>query len=1181
MDIGGQTGLTLSDLAEALQSADPSVLLVPPRILRRVIKHDRRLPGIGLQVPHRKTYVCTRAALLACAERDELGMRSAGDLPEVVFLIAQPREETLAVMPRAAALVKYWRLLFHSRVHRAFDQEIEKGKLTQAVLGERVARIGAVEFEEITTVLQQERFLLPPEDPLSIYVEFAAVFLELRYFDPSLLFQYFPGIDSFERIDALLAEDLDAEALFTGTRPAGAADPLDPREETDSNGEITVAGVEHVSPGRPDMAGESRTSVPQPRPPDIEGEPEAARVTTPDPRRLRKAARAAELGNAVRSAILKTQAGATADPGGAGDARADLDQLSRRLQAALRLDDAETESWRQVLPALLGPAAHGIWAPAALLLYDLQKVCVDHERTVYTVDLVEWALSLGQRPIQRPIPGRQEVRALAHLRSARKRLVALEITDSDRRRLAALLNSAIERGEQRLRERFRPLVQGALEEVGLHPQNFPERDASHKLVEEMLDRVSERGFLALGDLRDALSRNQLKLPDLLGDPEELVHGDRLLRCDRRLAVVLDGVYRRGEIYMRILQRLSALAFGTPLGRFLTLYLALPCGGAFIILEGVQYLIEEFVELTGLIARAPDLEAVGDLGEKLGFHLRNVYSFTFLSLFLFALLHVPSFRGLIGKVLAGTFAGVRWLLCGLPSLVLHNPLVCWVLNSRPFRWCRQYFLKPLALAAPLSLILPLLGAGQARWSEGGAILFLAALVLVNTRLGRDLEEAGADWLARTWQQIRVDLVPNLFRFVVGIFKRFLEFMERILYTVDEWIRFRGGDSRWSLAVKAVLGLVWFFVSYVVRFCINLLIEPQINPIKHFPVVTVSHKLLLPLIPHVAETLALTMDKPLAYTVTTTVIFGIPGIFGFLVWELKENWRLYRANRPATLRPVAIGHHGETMLRLLRPGFHSGTLPKLYAKLRRAMRKAQQTGRWRVYRKYQEALHDVEEALCHFVEREFLYLLNGSKCWGPAPVHVGAVHLSTNRIRVELFCPGLSPAPLCLSFTFRSGWLVARVAEPGWLTQLSAPQRQALRLALAGFYKLSGVDLVCEQIAAALEPNRLSFDIAAAGLVVRPEDNPTEEAIYDLDAESPLLPRGAVDSAPSALPTLRSTQVLFRELAIPWDQWVKTWEQDQTEQTLPEAFLEGVRLLPEESREPRAESREPMDPASVKS
>ena len=60
--------------------------------------------------------------------------------------------------------------------------------------------------------------------------------------------------------------------------------------------------------------------------------------------------------------------------------------------------------------------------------------------------------------------------------------------------------------------------------------------------------------------------------------------------------------------------------------------------------------------------------------------------------------------------------------------------------------------------------------------------------------------------------------------------------------------------------------------------------------------------------------------------------LPGVFGFLVWELKSNWRLYEANRPEALGPLVVGGHGETVVGLLRPGFHSGTLPKLFGRLR---------------------------------------------------------------------------------------------------------------------------------------------------------------------------------------------------------------------------------------------------------
>src|SRR5205814_6804986 len=101
-----------------------------------------------------------------------------------------------------------------------------------------------------------------------------------------------------------------------------------------------------------------------------------------------------------------------------------LVRLAQRLQPALHLDRAALEEWQSVLPALLGKAAQGIWAVEARLLYDLQKVCIDHERDVYALDVVEWALSLGRRPIKRLLPHQREVLMTKHLRSAARRLNA-------------------------------------------------------------------------------------------------------------------------------------------------------------------------------------------------------------------------------------------------------------------------------------------------------------------------------------------------------------------------------------------------------------------------------------------------------------------------------------------------------------------------------------------------------------------------------------------------------------------------------------------------------------------------------------------------------------------------------------------------------------------------------------
>src|SRR5205085_7867860 len=132
--------------------------------------------------------------------------------------------------------------------------------------------------------------------------------------------------------------------------------------------------------------------------------------------------------------------------------------------------------------------------------------------------------------------------------------------------------------EGRIRRDLAPVVCGVFDRVGLTPGNLPERVAREKVIAELLDRVCERGYLRISDLRDAIARNALKLPDLAG-PGEFVRGDQLLRADVLLADELFGVYHRGEIYLRGIQRGSALVFRTPLGRAVTLYLPLPFGGA--------------------------------------------------------------------------------------------------------------------------------------------------------------------------------------------------------------------------------------------------------------------------------------------------------------------------------------------------------------------------------------------------------------------------------------------------------------------------------------------------------------------------------------------------------------------------------------------------------------------------
>ena len=309
---------------------------------------------------------------------------------------------------------------------------------------------------------------------------------------------------------------------------------------------------------------------------------------------------------------------------------------------------------------------------------------------------------------------------------------------------------------------------------------------------------------------------------------------------------------------------------------------------------------------------------------------------------------------------------------------------------------------------------------------------------------------------------------LFEVITNFFKRVLETFERFLYAVDELLRFRSGQNVLTLVLKAVLGFVWAFVAFFVRALVTLLIEPQINPIKHFPVVTVSHKFLVPLSPVVYRAMLPLMGHDPALAVTGVIIFLTPGIFGFLVWEFKENWKLYAANRKSHLKPVLVGSHGETLIRLMKPGFHSGTVPKIFRKLRRIDRIRRPVRRKRLRVRYEEKLHHALQEIRHFVERELLVLLEESRQFGDKKLSVQNVRVASNSIRVAVACSGFSGRPLELAFQEQSGWLIVGVLEAGWLNELKDWHRQTLGLAIAGFYRWAGVDVVREQLRGCFGP-----------------------------------------------------------------------------------------------------------------
>jgi hypothetical protein len=89
------------------------------------------------------------------------------------------------------------------------------------------------------------------------------------------------------------------------------------------------------------------------------------------------------------------------------------------------------------------------------------------------------------------------------------------------------------------------------------------------------------------------------------------------------------------------------------------------------------------------------------------------------------------------------------------------------------------------------------------------------------------------------------------------------------------------------------------------------------------------------------------------------------------------------------------------------------------------------------------------------------LAASQRWGRTfTVAVGAIHLSTNRIRIELCCPGLGGESALLEMVYREDRLSAAWARAGWLAGLEGARASAWDDALAGFLCLTGVETVAE-------------------------------------------------------------------------------------------------------------------------
>ena len=1134
----------LAELERTVKQA-AGAIMVDPRVLRRVIKHHRGVRGV---VPHGRCYVIERASLAELTEPEEIG-EGLRDLQGEVLLLARPSPRELASRDRRELVTRVWRTVFHARVHQALEKKVRDGGLSDVDLRRRIGRIGQTEFDEIRAILRHDDLVMPPGDDREVYIEFAALYLELRNFSPGLLLTTFPGLDDHERVAATLAQDLDVVTLLADGRP----------------GDVLPVATTRALAG---------TSMPSFSAPATFGLPSRAVRNLGDrahSRLLRRADLERARGNDVRAALLCSQATAVDDAISrkrAGEAARDaLRSLQARMAMALRgtREGERIPDWTALLRMLAVRATqerNAQYTPEARLLYELQRAAVSWEKPERAVDVASWMLSFGKLAVVRDLPATRELRVARYLHLAQRRVRHVRIDAPDRKLLAKGLSWALERAEANVRAALKPRLDAVFDRVGLLARGGPEQLARVKVIEELLDTIIDDGFLTLPGLRDALSRNQLKLEDLEG-VEQLWGGDALLEADAALARTLDGVYRRGDVYMRGLQKLSSVPFGTQIGRLLTLYLVLPLGASFLLLEGVGHLLNPIL---GALRLAP-------------VEVLTWTSFSITTAFLLALLHSSPFRAFARQVLEVLGLVLATLFLRLPRFVLGRPVVRrWLARPR-VRLVLRRVVFPLLVGGAVYLLALTEHAWWLRGSLGFGVALMTSLVM-GSRLGAWLEDFVFDELAPTWHVFSRQWVPGLFRMISRFFAALMDLLQRAINRVDELLRFREGQGVLMMVLKGAFGFVWGIVAYVVRLYATLLVEPEINPLKHFPTVTVAHKLMLPVTPALLVYMQAALS-PLGTVISGAVagvtVFLLPSASGFLAWELKENYKLYRATRPDRLTAAPVGLHGETMRGLLVLGFHSGTLPKLYERLRRAAQREDEAAvvSLRAPRldggpggdglgRFREGIRHVEQAVRRFVDRELVAILHRCPRWTFGEIEVERVDLSSNRIRVELGCSDLGATPCTLTFEEQSGFVVAGVGEPGFLVALKERTELGVLLfenALAGLYQRAEVDLVREQIEAELGEG-IHYDVADEGLVVWPGHDYETELVYRIDTRRarPITPkvRGVPPKTPPRV--LDTGRMLYRQQEVSWLAWVAAWDAADHEEVDVPRLLSGSSILP---------------------
>ncbi len=1074
-----------SDIELELKSIEPRLLLVPRKVVDKVVLHQRKLPAIlGLisgQFSNVDSVWTDFETLNAIAQEIEFELE-IGSLPfGRILLLAKVESEMSGKFNTEQRNILYWRRIFHAEVKLKFFELKEQGLLSSTKIENKIKTIGRTVFSEALMVLEQEHKIFPEQDITDKYISFAACFAELYRFSENLLTNYFPSIKDYEALLLIIKDDVSEDVIFQETRLTGTQNP-------------------HPTP-----------------------ETHAEESSEYFKRLSEQAEKESLLNNATESAILWTQANRVApaelSPDTLEKAHKEIRKLVKRLQSALNFNSNDFQNWESALLPLLDKADQGSFPVEARLLTELQSACEDYEQEIYRIDILGWAMSLGKKSMKRPLRFQRLIKIHQRLKEASLNAITTRLAFADRKKLETLLQLVWKQNEKKLRNEIRPIIENNLQLVGLKGEGAFGEIARRRLVEEFLDLIIEQGYLNYSELRDMISRNHLKLEDVR-DASSFFKGDALLTLDENLSVQLDGIYRRSDFYLRWLEKSTALNFGTATGRTLTKFLTLPFGGSFLLIESADLINDK---ISG--ERIPDLT--------------RILAFIALGIFFFGIINNTSFRTFVLEVLLYFWKTAKFIFYKIPSALLTwNPfLLIW--KSLPVQVIYSLILKPLVFTEAIALWLP----KSYPYHVGEIVLFIGFTLLLNSRPGRLLSEFAISGVMTLGKLVQDGLISILFTIMVQSFKKTIEGLEFVLQWVNDWLRLRGRAKPWQVALRGILGLLWSPIAFFLRFYTVVLIEPGINPIK-FPISSVAAKftypIIIPLTPAIVHFFSPFIGDVISNLFFGTTIWLMPNLFGFLFWETKENWGLYRANRPQSLRPMAVGTHGETIPQLLKLGFHSGTIPKLFMKLRKAELEAVSRSDWRKARTLRLDLQTIKERLARFIERDLLIPMQQNNKSFIKPLRVSEISLGLNRIEAEM--TGMDDngyASFKISLELVDGILMGSVSKPGGTLALNEQQNRCLSLGIAGLYKFAGIEISKEQVTSNLPSWVSDWKISEGNLVLFSENQST--ILVPINTGEPLLKLQVKNLEKACtLNTLDAERLLFGRQPLTWQEWSEGWD-----------------------------------------